>query len=108
MTTYEFERAAKRLVIHETQYEYDEDYQIEDISVVWMAHLLGNKKCILIDNGENLRLYEVTYNANKNEMYLDVYFKHSNRRVDETGVEELLALDIPEQKVSIDDPGMLF
>lgn len=92
MTTYEFERAAKRLVIHEAQYEYDEDYKIEDISVVWMVHLLGSKKCILIDNGKNMRMYEVTYNAGKNEMYLDVYHKHSNKRVDGQGIEELLDL----------------
>lgn len=103
MTTYEFERAAKRLVIHEAQYEYDEDYKIEDISVVWMVHLLGSKKCILIDNGKNMRMYEVTYNAGKNEMYLDVYHKHSNKRVDGQGIEELLDLDKPEKKAPIDD-----
>lgn len=103
MTTYEFERAAKRLVIHETQYEYDEDYKIEDISVVWMVHLLGSKKCILIDNGQNMRMYEVTYNAGKNEMYLDVYYKHSNMRVDGQYIEELLDLDKPEKKAPIDE-----
>ena len=80
MTTYEFEVAAKNAVIHIVSNEYYEEYGIEDISVVWMAHLLGSKKAILIDNGRNRRMYEVTYNAQNDELYVDAYEKKVNRK----------------------------
>lgn len=80
MTTYEFEVAAKNAVIEIAMNEYYDHFCIEDISVVWMAHILGNKKAMLIDNGNNRRYYEVTYNAKENEMYVDVYDKKVNRR----------------------------
>lgn len=78
MTSYEFEVAAKNAVIRVVRKKYGEDYDISDIQLVWFAHVLGNKKAVLIDMGENLRLYEVTYNCNANELYLDAYEKEEN------------------------------
>ena len=78
MTSYEFEVAAKNAVIDVIKKQYDETYPIGQINVVWMAHLLGFKKAILIDAGANQRIYEVTYNRDKNEMYVDAYEKASN------------------------------
>ena len=80
MTTYEFEVAAKNAVIEIAMNEYYDHFRIEDISVVWMAHVLGHKKAMLIDNGNNRRYYEVTYDAKENEMYVDVYDKKVNRK----------------------------
>ena len=34
-----------------------------------------------MDNGKNQRLYEVTYNHERDEMYLDVYDKLENKVV---------------------------
>lgn len=82
MTTYEFEKAAKRAVCAVIKENHGEDFRIEDISVVWMAHVLGFKKCILIDGGDNRRMYEVTYNAEFDEMYVDEYDKMGNKRFD--------------------------
>ena len=42
--------------------------------------MLGFKKCILIDGGDNRRMYEVTYNAEYDEMYVDEYDKMGNKR----------------------------
>lgn len=81
MYTYEFEVAAKNAVIDLIREQHEEEFEISDISVVYMVHVLGNKKCILIDNGENNRLYEVTYNAEKNEIYVDEYDKVVNHVV---------------------------
>ena len=78
MTTYEFEVAAKNAVISAVKERYGEDYKISDVQVVWMTHVLGHKKAILIDNGGNLRLYEVTYNRDRNELYVDLYNKEKN------------------------------
>ena len=78
MTSYEFEVAAKNAVIEVVRDKYGEEYDIRYIQIVWFAHVLGYKKAILIDMGENLRLYEVTYNCAKNELYLDAYEKQEN------------------------------
>ena len=78
MTSYEFEVAAKNAVIEVLKEQYDEEYDITQIHMVWFAHILGYKKAILIDLSDNLRMYEVTYNREINKMYVDVYDKQSN------------------------------
>lgn len=77
MTSYEFEVAAKNAVI-KRNFDCNEFYTIEDISIVWHSYILGYQKAILIDNGYNNRLYEVTYNPDRDEMYLDEYQKSEN------------------------------
>lgn len=83
MTSYEFEVAAKNAVAQVVRRKFGEDYNIQMIQVVWFAHLLGNKKAIMIDNGHNRRFYEVTFNATTNEIYVDVYDKLSNTVITE-------------------------
>ena len=78
MTTYEFEVAAKNAVIAAVKEWYHEDYQIQDVYIFWMARILGFMKAILNDNGGNARMYEVTYNRERNEMYVDMYSKDKN------------------------------
>lgn len=78
MTSYEFEIAAKNAVATVCHEQFGENYDIGTIQVVWFAHLLGNKKAILIDQGKNRRFYEVTYSRDKHEMYVDTYEKLSN------------------------------
>ena len=77
MTSYEFEVAAKNAVI-QRNFNCNEYFNIKDISIVWHAYVLGYQKAILIDNGDNKRLYEVTYNPDRDEMYLDEYEKSHN------------------------------
>ena len=78
MTSYGFEIAAKNAVIRVCKEQFGEEYDISRIQMVWFAHLLGHKKAILVDNGMNHRFYEVTYNREKGEMYVDAYTKVSN------------------------------
>lgn len=82
MTSSAFEFAAKQAIIETVEDEYGEDYTMDEIQTVWLCHVLGNKKGLFIDSGKNTRYYEVTYNAPLEEMYLDVYFKHENRKFD--------------------------
>ena len=82
MTSSAFELAAKQAIIETVEDEYGERYTMNDIQAVWLCHVLGNKKGLFIDNGKNARYYEVTWNAPLEEMYLDVYFKHENRKFD--------------------------
>ena len=57
---------------------YEIDLTIEDLELVWFAHELGFKKCTLY--AEKLGNYypEVTYNRDKNEIYVDIYLKQTN------------------------------
>ncbi len=87
MNSYEFCVAAKNAIIQKVKEIYNEDYKIEDIQVVWMVHLLGFKKGIYIDNGKNNRIYEVTYNRDRNEMYVDMYEKRINAVISGTEID---------------------
>ena len=80
MTSYDFEKAAKKLVISRAAVLYGEYYTIDQINMVWFAHVLGYKKAILIDSGDNQRIYEVTYNMGKDEFYVDTYEKRDNMK----------------------------
>ena len=50
----------------------------DDVYVVWSCYILGNQKCLISTNVSDGMYYEVTYNANKNEIYLDAYKKWKN------------------------------
>ena len=78
MSTYDFEVRAKIELMRLINETYGETFRIEDISVVWMTHLLRNKNGVFVDNGKNQRLYEVTYNCATDEMYVDMYEKRKN------------------------------
>ena len=75
MTSDEFEQLARVAVTVACERVYEEDVDPEDIQIVWFAHVLGNKKAILIAKGPNNRIFEVTYNRDTDELYTDCYEK---------------------------------
>jgi hypothetical protein len=77
MTSYEFEKSAKNAVIK----VLGEDIEISQLELVWFAHELGYKKCTIWGVPMGDRYAEVTYNRDKNEMYVDIYKKISNTRI---------------------------
>ena len=52
---------------------------IEDVYVVWFCKTLQNWKALLSTNVSDGMYYEVTYNGDKKETYLDAYKKWENR-----------------------------
>lgn len=48
------------------------------VYIVWMCKALQNNKALLSTDIEDGVYYEVTYNGDKNEFYLDVYKKTDN------------------------------
>ena len=48
------------------------------VYVVWMCKTLQNNKALLSTDIEDGMYYEVTYNGDKEEFYLDVYRKMEN------------------------------
>lgn len=51
----------------------------EDVYVVWFCKTLQNWKALLSTTLPDGQYYEVTYNGDKNETYLDVYKKWENK-----------------------------
>lgn len=79
MNNNHFELAAKRLVLNEIEQELGKEIDRNRVFIVWLAKVLQNNKGIFGSELTN-NLYEVTYNGDKNEFYLDVYEKVSNKR----------------------------
>ena len=77
MTSYEFEKAAKNAVIQ----TLSENISIDQLDLVWFAYKLDYKKCIIWGQPMGNRYAEVTYNRDKNEMYVDIYQKIINNKI---------------------------
>jgi hypothetical protein len=84
MSEHDFYRKAKRIVAEYVNRHLDvtdgamDEY---DVYVVWMCKTLQNNKALLSTTLFDGMYYEVTYNGDKNEAYLDAYKKFENRRV---------------------------
>lgn len=50
-----------------------------DVYVVWNCYILGSQKALISTTISDGMYYEVTYNAVKDEIYLDAYKKFENR-----------------------------
>ena len=73
--------AAKSEVIKYVEEHLDKsDEQPEfDVFVVWSCKTLQNNKALLSTTLFDGMYYEVTYNGDKQELYLDAYKKFENR-----------------------------
>lgn len=81
MTSSEFEKIAKVQVTKIMKEKYDIEVAPEELELVWFAHELGFKKCTLYAKGLGNYYPEVTYNRDKNELYVDIYHKESNSKI---------------------------
>ena len=77
MRSYDFEKAAKNAVID----VLGEDIVIDQLEMVWFANELGYKKCTIWGEPMGNKYAEVTYNRDKDEMYVDIYQKISNTKI---------------------------
>ena len=54
----------------------------DDVFVVWYCKTLQNVKALLSTTVSDGMYYELTYNGDKNELYLDAYKKWENKKYD--------------------------
>jgi hypothetical protein len=52
-----------------------------DVYVVWLCKILQNNKAMLSTTIEDGMYYEITYNGDKKEFYVDAYKKFTNHSV---------------------------
>ena len=83
MSSEEFIKYAKAIVYDYAKSQIDKTdnvkFSTEDVYVVWYNFTLGNSKALLSTNLPDGMYYEVTYNANRDEIYFDAYKKWINR-----------------------------
>ena len=84
--SYEFEKICKNLIIKYVNEHFEitdniKPITIENVYVVWMCKTLQNSKALLSTTVPDGRYYEITYNGDKDEIYLDVYTKVQNIKV---------------------------
>lgn len=53
----------------------------DQVFVVWLCRVLQNNKALLSTTVPDGMYYEVTYNGDKEEMYLDAYKKWENKLI---------------------------
>lgn len=71
----EFIKRSKDIVL---EYLNMTDRSVDEVYVVWSCKTLQNKKAILSTDLVNGILFEITYNGDKDETYVDVYKKEKN------------------------------
>ena len=68
----------------------------DDVYVVWICKVLQNNKALLATNMPDGMYYEVTFNGDKRELYIDAYTKENNKCVNAVDIvrEECDAKDL--------------
>ncbi len=54
---------------------------LDNVYVVWSVKVLQNWKALISTNLPDGMYYELTYNGDKNELYLDAYKKFDNIKI---------------------------
>lgn len=68
-----------RALVHGMYYSQEPNrLDYGDVYVVWFAKTLQNWKALVSSNAKDDRYYEVTYNGDKRETYIDAYSKVEN------------------------------
>ena len=83
MKNNEFEKLCKNIVKDYTNEHLNKtdnvQITVDNVFVVWQCKTLQNNKALLSTTLYDGMYYELTYNGDKKELYLDAYKKFENR-----------------------------
>lgn len=81
-----YQEIAKEVVLNYTNKHIDKtdnvQITLDDVYIVWFCKTLQNWKALLSTTLPDGMYYEVTYNGDKKEIYLDAYKKFENQKID--------------------------
>lgn len=81
-----YQKIAKEVVLDYANKHIDKtdnvQITLDDVYVVWFCKTLQNWKALLSTTLPDGMYYEVTYNGDKKEVYLDAYKKFENQKID--------------------------
>ena len=82
MDSYLFQKKCKETLIDYFRAVYNMETEIEDFCVVWSCKVLQNNKVLISTDKVDDGFYvEFTRNGNKEETYMDIYYKQINKVV---------------------------
>lgn len=83
MKNNDFENLCKKVIVDYFNEKAEETdfYKIteEDVFIVWSCKTLQNNKAMVSTTVSDGMYYEITYNGDKKELYLDAYKKWENK-----------------------------
>ena len=81
-----YQKIAKEVVLDHANKHIDKtdnvQITLDDVYIVWFCKTLQNWKALLSTTLPDGMYYEVTYNGDKKEVYLDAYKKFENQKID--------------------------
>lgn len=81
-----YQKIAKEIVLNYANKHIDKtdnaQITLDDVYIVWFCKTLQNWKALLSTTLPDGMYYEVTYNGDKKEVYLDAYKKFENQKID--------------------------
>ena len=86
MSEQKFSELCKRIITDYANGHLDKSDKAEitedDVYIVWMCKTLQNNKALLSTTLFDGMYYEITYNGDKKEVYVDAYKKFQNYRLE--------------------------
>lgn len=81
-----YQETAKEIVLNYANKHIDKtdnvQITLDNVYIVWFCKTLQNWKALLSTTLPDGMYYEVTYNGDKKEVYLDAYKKFENQKID--------------------------
>lgn len=89
----DYQKIAREIVLNYANEHIDKtdnvQITLDNVFIVWFCKTLQNWKALVSTALPDGMYYEVTYNGNNKEIYLDAYKKFENRKIDDLKVERL-------------------
>lgn len=89
-TIMDYQKIARGIVLNYVNKHLDKTDNVhitsDDVYLVWFCKVLQNWKALVSTTLPDGMYYEVTYNGDKKEAYLDAYKKFDNREIDESQI----------------------